>query len=215
MFIFKRNLTPYLAQTKLPKAVYDHVGFASQVLTLPPPYKMRKVKAIAIPPDKEDTKATNRVWTEDPEDGTPKKRLFFSKSGSMLEGLQIGSIQETPEPLTAPKKARELPEMHCYVHTTKFVNLAKYQYILTLTNNKTRFGDFHALMPELFGKAAHDPGAHLKALKNEAKELDMQSQAQWPRFWSGALQDYKAEMPEVEFAARGEEPQSDGTNPRR
>jgi hypothetical protein len=87
--------------------------------------------------------------------------------------------------------------MHCYVQTTKFVDLAKYQYILT--NNKIRFGDFHALMPALFGKAAADPDAHLKALKNEAKELDMQSQAQWPRSWS-ALQDYKAEMLEVEIA---------------
>jgi hypothetical protein len=38
MFISKRNLTLYPAQTKLPKAVYDHVRFASQVLTLPPPY---------------------------------------------------------------------------------------------------------------------------------------------------------------------------------
>jgi hypothetical protein len=37
VFICKRNLTLYLAQTKLPKAVYDHVSFASQALTLPPP----------------------------------------------------------------------------------------------------------------------------------------------------------------------------------
>jgi hypothetical protein len=87
--------------------------------------------------------------------------------------------------------------MHCYVHTIKLVNLAKYQYILT--NNKIKFGDVHALMPALFGKAAHDPDAYLKALKNEAKELDMQSQAQWPRFWS-ALQDFKVEMLEVELA---------------
>ena len=58
--------------------------------------------------------------------------------------------------------------MHCYVHTIKFVNLAKYQYILT--NNKIKFGDFHALMPALFGKAAHDPDAYLKTLKNEAKD---------------------------------------------
>jgi hypothetical protein len=43
------------------------------------------------------------------------------------------------------------------VHTIKFVNLAKYQYVLT--NNKIKFGDFHALMPALFGKAAHDPDA--------------------------------------------------------
>jgi hypothetical protein len=61
---------------------------------------MRKAKTTATcatPPDKEDPKATNKAWTEDP-DGTPKKRLIFSKSESMLEGLQIGSIQETPEP---------------------------------------------------------------------------------------------------------------------
>jgi hypothetical protein len=126
----------------LPKAVYDHVSSASQVLALPPPYKMRKVKTTATPPDKEDTKATNKVWTEDP-DGTPKKGLIFSKSGSMLEGLQIGSIQEIPEPCRVPNGARELLEMHCYVHTTKFVNLAKYQYILT---NKTR-SDFEIFMP--------------------------------------------------------------------
>jgi hypothetical protein len=80
------------------------------------------------------------------------------------------------------------------VHTIKFVNLAKYQYILT--NNKIKFGDFYALMPALFGKAAHDPDAYLK---NEAKELDMESQAQCPRLWSG-LQDFKAEMLEVELA---------------
>jgi hypothetical protein len=92
MFIFKRNLTPYLAQTKPPKAVYDHVSFASQVLTLPPSYKMRKVKIIATPQDKEDSKATNKVWTEDP-DGTPKKGLIFSKSGSLLEGLEMGSTR--------------------------------------------------------------------------------------------------------------------------
>jgi hypothetical protein len=73
MFIFKRNLTLYLAQTKLPKSVYDHVSFASQVLTLPPPYKMRKVKIIATPPDREDAKASNKFWTEDP-DGTPKQK---------------------------------------------------------------------------------------------------------------------------------------------
>jgi hypothetical protein len=175
MSIFKRDLALYrLAQTKLPKAVYDHVSFASQVLALPPAYKMRKVKIIATPPDKEDTKTSNKVWTEDP-DGTPKKRLIFSKSGGMLEGLQIGPRAKRfliSEPCKVPKKARELLEIHCYVHTTKFVSLSKYQYILT--NNKNRFGDFHALMPALFGKAAHDPDpryAYLKTLKNEAKEL--------------------------------------------
>ena len=47
MFIFKRNLTPYLAQTKLNKAISDHVCFASEVLDLPPSYKMRTVELIA------------------------------------------------------------------------------------------------------------------------------------------------------------------------
>jgi hypothetical protein len=49
MFIYKRNLTPYLAQTKLPKAVYDHVSFASEILALLPPYKMGEVEIIATP----------------------------------------------------------------------------------------------------------------------------------------------------------------------
>jgi hypothetical protein len=174
MFIFKRNLTLYLAQTKLPKAISDNVCFASEILDLPPSYKMRKVKTIDTPPDKDEKKGKNKIWTEDP-DGTPKKRLIFSKSGRLLEGLEIGSIQEIPEPCSAPKKVRQLLEVHCYVHTIKIANLAKYQYILT--NNKAKFGDFHALMPALFGKAVHDPDAHLKKLKNEVKELDMESQA--------------------------------------
>ena len=32
MFIFKRNLTLYLAQTKLNKAISDHVCFTSEIL---------------------------------------------------------------------------------------------------------------------------------------------------------------------------------------
>jgi hypothetical protein len=189
MFTFKRNpLALYLAQTQLNKEISDHVCFASEIRDLPPSYKVRKVKIIATPPDKDGKGGNNKIWTEDP-DGTPKKRLIFSKSGRLLEGLPIDSVQDIPEPCHVPKKARQLLEMHCYVHTIKFVNLAKYQYILT--NNKVKFGDFHALMPALFGKAAHDPDAYLKKLKNEAKELDMESQAQWPKFWS-SLQYYRA-----------------------
>jgi hypothetical protein len=114
MFIFKRNLTLYLAQTKLNKAISDHVCFASEILDLPPSYKMRKVKIIATPPDKDDTKGKNKTWTENP-DGTPKKRLIFSKSGRLLEDLEVGSMQEITEPCQVPKKVRQLLEMHCYV----------------------------------------------------------------------------------------------------
>jgi hypothetical protein len=40
MFISKRNLTLYPAQTKLPKAISDSVCFASEILDLAPSYKM-------------------------------------------------------------------------------------------------------------------------------------------------------------------------------
>jgi hypothetical protein len=73
VFIFKRNLTPYLAQTKLPKAIYEHASFASEVLDLPPSYKMRKVKIIATPEDKEAPKGKKKIWTEDP-GGTLRRR---------------------------------------------------------------------------------------------------------------------------------------------
>jgi hypothetical protein len=74
---------------------------------------MRKVKIIATPPDKEETKTSNKIWTQDP-DGTPKKRPIFSKFGSLLEGLGIGPIQAIPEPSKAPKKARELCALSCH-----------------------------------------------------------------------------------------------------
>jgi hypothetical protein len=69
---------------------------------------MRKVKIIATPPDKEDTKAKKKIWTEDPDGTPPKKRLIFSKSGRLLEDLEIGPMQEIPEPCRVSKKVREL-----------------------------------------------------------------------------------------------------------
>jgi hypothetical protein len=62
------------AQTKLPKAVYDPVGFASEILDLPPSFKMRKVKIIATPQDKEDPKDKKKIWTEDPDGRAPPKK---------------------------------------------------------------------------------------------------------------------------------------------
>jgi hypothetical protein len=98
MFIFKRNPALYLAQTsKLPKAVYDHASFASQVLALPPSYKMREVKAIATPPARQRRYEGNEQGMDGgprrhPQEEAHGKRLVFSKSGSMPEGLQIGSM---------------------------------------------------------------------------------------------------------------------------
>jgi hypothetical protein len=74
---------------------------------------MRKVNTIDTPPDSDETKGKKKIWTEDP-DGTPKKRLLFSKSGRLLEGLEIGSIQEIPEPCSVPKKVRQLLPATCY-----------------------------------------------------------------------------------------------------
>jgi hypothetical protein len=95
-------------QTKLNKVIADRVCFASEILDLPPSYKIRKVKIIATPPDDDETKGKEKIWTEDP-DGTPKKRLIFSKSGRVLEGLEIGSIQEIPEPCSVP-----CPKLHIF-----------------------------------------------------------------------------------------------------
>ena len=64
---------------------------------------MRNVKIIATPPDIEEPKGRNKIWTEDP-DGTPKKRLIFSKSGRLLEDLEIGSIQEISENLATSQR---------------------------------------------------------------------------------------------------------------
>ena len=79
------------------------MSFASEILTLPPAYKTRKVRTTATPHDKEGSKASNKTWTEDP-DGTPKKRLVFSKSGRLLEGLEIGSMQEIFPSLATPPR---------------------------------------------------------------------------------------------------------------
>jgi hypothetical protein len=55
---------------------------------LPAPYKTIQVKIIAIPPDKGESTEGNKIWTED-SDGTPKKRLIFSKSGDRAAGLLV------------------------------------------------------------------------------------------------------------------------------
>jgi hypothetical protein len=106
-----------------------------------------QVKIIATPADQETSKKNNKIWTEDP-GGTPKKRPIFSKSGSAIESWPIGSIQDIPVPCKVPKKVRKLLELHCYVQTIKYVDLAKYQYAYNLTNNKVQFGDFHALISD-------------------------------------------------------------------
>jgi hypothetical protein len=46
---------------------------ASEILDLPPSYKMRKVKIIATPEDTEEPRGKNKIWTEDP-GGTLRRR---------------------------------------------------------------------------------------------------------------------------------------------
>jgi hypothetical protein len=72
-----------------------------------------------------------------------------------LANLNQISITKNYRKKTKKKQKKHAPIK--FANLAEFVNLAKYQYILT--NNKTKCGDFHALMPALFGKAAHDPDA--------------------------------------------------------
>jgi hypothetical protein len=75
MLIYKTNLTLYLAQTKLPKAVYDHVSFASEILTLPPSDLTRQGKSGPLRPRmtkkarKPRTRHGRRIQTAHPRRG--------------------------------------------------------------------------------------------------------------------------------------------------
>ena len=57
-------------------------------------------------------------------------------------------------------------------------------------------GDFHALMDALLGKAKSDPDAYLKQQKKDMKLLELNSQADWPRYWA-AVQEIQKECKNV------------------
>jgi hypothetical protein len=65
-----------------------------------------------------------------------------------------------------------------------------------LTNAGVKFGDFHALMPALYGSATSDPDTHLNNLKKDVEDLTLPSQSSWPTFWA-ELQQLRSEMQAV------------------
>jgi hypothetical protein len=65
-----------------------------------------------------------------------------------------------------------------------------------LTNAGVKFGDFHALMPALYGSATSDPDAYLKILKKDMKDLTLPSQSSRPTIWA-ELQQLRSEMQAV------------------
>jgi hypothetical protein len=194
MFVFKKNITLHLATTRLPKSVYDHVDFASDVFDLPPSNKSIEAMVIATPKKKKDPKIEGQYFVRT-RSGKEVKKLLFTKQGELLLDATPGTVATRPAPSRVSSTVRKTLEKHCYINTMKFVDLAKYGYILT--NNKVAFGDFHALMSALYGKAASDPDAYMKWLKTEAKKLKLLSQSGWPVFWAG-YQDFITEMQAAE-----------------
>jgi hypothetical protein len=83
MFIFKKNITLYLATTRLPKSVYDHVDFASDVFDLPPSNKSIEAMVIATPKKEKYPKIEGQYFVRT-RSGKEVKKLLFTKQGELL-----------------------------------------------------------------------------------------------------------------------------------
>ena len=44
MFTWKRNVALHLAQTRLPKSVYEYIDLGSEIFDLPPSYKLTRLQ---------------------------------------------------------------------------------------------------------------------------------------------------------------------------
>ena len=93
MHSWKRNLALELAQTKLPKKVYDHgeIDHASEILELPRSYESIDAKILTPPPGKAND--PGGVYYVKAKDGTPRKKLLYSdaKCTKMLRGAAVGA----------------------------------------------------------------------------------------------------------------------------
>ena len=108
MHSWKRNLALELAQTKLPKKVYDHgeIDHASEILELPRSYESIDAKILTPPPGKAND--PGGVYYVKAKDGTPRKKLLYSdaKCTKMLRGAAVGTIAKRPVPHRVPREIR-------------------------------------------------------------------------------------------------------------
>ena len=100
-----QNICLHLAQTRLPKEVYDHVGLgrAKSSLDLPPSYKTIEAKFVAMPDKKREPDREGQYWIESP-GSDPIKRLCFADSGELLENASAGTPpSKVPSTLRCPR----------------------------------------------------------------------------------------------------------------
>ena len=159
MFTWKRNVALHLAQTRLPKSVYEYIDLGSEIFDLPPSYKTIEATIVATPEKKKDPEARGHYWIDSP-GSQPIKRLCFTEDGALLENASVGTVARRAAPCKITAIVRKSLEQHCYVQVMRFVDLKEYNYILT--NAAVKFGDFHALMQALQGVASSDPDSYLK-----------------------------------------------------
>jgi hypothetical protein len=139
MFTWKRNVALHLAQTRLPKSVYEYIDLGSEIFDLPPPYKTTEATIVATPEIKKDPEARGRYWIDSP-GGEAIKRLCFTEDGTLLEKASVGTVARRAAPCKITASVRKSLEQHCYVQVVRFVDLKEYNYILT--SAAVKFGAF-------------------------------------------------------------------------
>jgi hypothetical protein len=162
VFTWKRNVALHLAQTRLPKSVYEYIGLGSEIFDLPPSYKTTEATIVATPDKKKDPVARGHYCIDSPA-GEAIKRRCFTEDGALLENASVGTrvpLQGMQHHARSPQLFAKVWNEHCYVQVMRFIDLKEYNYILT--SAAVKFGDFHALMQALQGAASSDPDAYLK-----------------------------------------------------
>ena len=130
MFTWKRNVALHLAQTRLPKSVYEYIDLGSEIFDLPPSYKTIEATIVATPEKKKDPGARGHYWIDSP-GGEALKRLCFTEDGALLESASVGTVARRAAPCKISAIVRKSLEQHCYVQVMRFIDLKEYNYILT------------------------------------------------------------------------------------
>jgi hypothetical protein len=97
MFTWKRNVALHLAQTRLPKSVYEYIDLGSEIFDLPPPCKTTEATTAAMPDKKKDPEARGHYWIDSPQ-GEAKKRLCFTEDGALLGNATVGTAARRAAP---------------------------------------------------------------------------------------------------------------------
>ena len=102
MFTWKRNVALHLAQTRLPKSVYEYIDLGSEIFDLPPSYKTIEATIVATPEKKKAPEARGHYWIDSP-GSQPIKRLCFTEDGALLGELELkgGPLRTCPLDLSA------------------------------------------------------------------------------------------------------------------